>query len=230
MRPTYSTCGGMKTVDVITECRIGDKTAAFNSAVHLISGCVKDRNVDLFHLFMVYLTMPSVSHTAETMTVRYVVSGGLEIMWKDWIESRKRGPTKRDYCYWAVTQYLQFLTCHDHSRRNQNLCRTIMFRHDMHVPKTLHNSVITFVSRWSLGIRVLSTRNRLNANWSNFSLNSNVLEYQACVIKQFMSIYWKEKNIFCKLHVCNHVHPNIKSQIRLTNWAPCCENVDLVHI
>ena len=67
----------------ITECRFGDKTTAFKSVVHLISRCVKDRNVNLFHLFMVYLTMPSVSHTAEIMTVRYVVSCGLEIMWKD---------------------------------------------------------------------------------------------------------------------------------------------------
>jgi len=73
----------MKTIDLITECRIGDKTAAFKSAVHLISGCVKDRNVSLIHVFMVYLTMPCVSHTAEIMTVQCMVSGGLDIMWKD---------------------------------------------------------------------------------------------------------------------------------------------------
>lgn len=133
--------------------------------------------------------MQSVSHTAEFMTVRCIVSGGLEIMWKEWIESRKRGPTERDCWHWAVTQYVQFLTCHDHSRRNQNFLRTVMFRHDMYMRKTLHISVITFVSTWNLGIRVLSTRNRLKANWSNFSLNSNAWEYQACVIKQFVSIY-----------------------------------------
>jgi hypothetical protein len=70
----------MKTIDLITECRIGDKKAAFKSAVHLICGCVKDRNVNLFHLFMVNLTIPSVSHTAEIVTVRCIVSSGLEIV------------------------------------------------------------------------------------------------------------------------------------------------------
>ena len=48
MRPTYSTCGEMKTVDLITECRFGDKTAAFKSAVHMVSGCVQERNVISF--------------------------------------------------------------------------------------------------------------------------------------------------------------------------------------
>ena len=151
---------------------------------------------------MVYFTMPSVSHTAEIMTVRCIVSGGLESMWKDWIESRKRGPNERDCCYWAVTHYMQFLTCHDDSRRNQNLCRTVMFRHDMYMRKTFHNSVITFLSTWSLGIRVFTMRNRPNANWSNFSWNSNVWEYQACVIKQFMPIYWKEKKMFSVRYTC----------------------------
>jgi hypothetical protein len=47
MRPTYVTCGDMKTVDLHTQCRIGDKMAAFKS-VHLISGYVKDRNVNYF--------------------------------------------------------------------------------------------------------------------------------------------------------------------------------------
>jgi hypothetical protein len=54
----------MKTFDLNTECKIGDKTAAFIPATHLMSGCVKDCIVNLLHLFMVYLTMPSVSHTA----------------------------------------------------------------------------------------------------------------------------------------------------------------------